>query len=1155
LDFLRHFKWALACLLAAATIAPPAARARAVSVASAPTDDEGRRPADPRPPDYFVILNSPADFSALLQRIQRPDLEVRQPGPDRAGASDSVGVLAPWVVESVRIRGRVQGSTAALKVEMAIATAADDPTWVPIRLDGQRLIDVREGPRILEVRTVDSRRWEVELPGRGRHRIEIEVRSPLTIRPDRASLSLDIPEAPSTSLELDFDRNEPDLIVGDNEVYGQVELPDRRGWRLSAHLSPRSRVDLSWADGTEAGGSPPLLTAQGDIAIDIDQEQIRTRSSWVIRCTRGMTRTLEVRVADDDQVTELRLDDQQAASGIEGGRLTIPLVEPLRPGAERRLVMKTRRSYARGPGRRIAFGGFPIMYAREQSGAIGVTQTANLWVAPASSRGLRRIVPTFLPKELAERPGTSLAFEFLDQNFELNLDVEASPPLVRSRSRTLFRIGEDRVRSETTIELQWVRGRLFEVPLELGPGLEVVSVGPPSVVETSNPTGGATARSASGGANGLRGLTIRLAPAVRDQSSVTLRLEGFQRVPREGPVTLGLFAPDETTAVAASFSIAGDRGLSVELDAEATRSERPDGGAFRIVDGAADRLLNLSAGEAARPALALDAGGSPRTLPIRITRHPRSVHQDTQLSATIARGRVDLDQRTTFTVRHGTLGILEVRVPSTIADGWQLIDREVVDQEELGREPDGSRLYRLFLDRPVADRATLAFRYHLTIRPNLDASGERELAIPWLTFPQAVSGPARLELTTGTGVVFRGGDPSWTRATSGGQAESGGEAGGLSYVEGSAGQGRAFRFRALALELAALPALLVPRQLIKSTVGFDGAVRHRAWYWVETHGTVFPFALPDGARFVAARVGGRTADRVDFEPERAGYRLQVPVDAASRPALVELEYQFAGAAAGSRWQAPRLLDGGIVLQTLWEARVPWDRAVLGVPRGWSDENEWYWGGNQWIRRPVRDGAALSDWLLGDGAPASAVEDLRESTLDDSQHLLFGQACAPGVREGEPGELSVWILSRAWLIAACSGATLLVGFLAIFARIRFRTVWAIAAVLALLAAALVQPSVTAQLAQSAFLGAALTSLGLVIEHLIERRRSPSRPAREPTSGLGPIMTDSSLKDGATVGSDDPTAIRVRTPSTLDYVPSPLASPAATEEARSSTLGRA
>ncbi len=302
---------------------------------------------------------------------------------------------------------------------------------------------------------------------------------------------------------------------------------------------------------------------------------MRTRSSWVIRCVRGLARTLEVRIGEQDEVTELRLDDQQMEAQFAGAhatkRLVIPMAEPLRPGGEKRLLLKTHRSYARGAERRIAFEGFPIIHAHEQSGAIGVTQSANLWVAPASSQGLRRILPTSLPQELRERPLTSLAFEFLDQSFSLNLDVEASPPLVRSRSRTLFHIDGDRVRSDATIELQWVRGRVFEVKLDLGPGLEVVSVGPTAVVEAWNPT---SPSSTAGAGPESRGLMIRLAPPVRDQNRVALQLQGYQRLPREGPMKLGLFAPDETTAVGASFVVAGDRSLSVELDNDPRRPVR-----------------------------------------------------------------------------------------------------------------------------------------------------------------------------------------------------------------------------------------------------------------------------------------------------------------------------------------------------------------------------------------------------------------------------------------------------------------------------------------------------------------------------------------------------------------------------------------------------
>ena len=165
------------------------------------------------------------------------------------------------------------------------------------------------------------------------------------------------------------------------------------------------------------------------------------------------------------------------------GKLTIRLAEPLRPGTEKRLVMKTRRSFAAQVARRISFSGFPLTHAREQSGAIGITQSANLWVGATMSQGLRRIPAGELPTDLRARPSTSLAFEFLDQPFLLDLGVEVSPPLVRAESRTQFQISDlGKARSETTIELQWVPGKsaFSRWSLVWRPGFSWFRSGPPT---------------------------------------------------------------------------------------------------------------------------------------------------------------------------------------------------------------------------------------------------------------------------------------------------------------------------------------------------------------------------------------------------------------------------------------------------------------------------------------------------------------------------------------------------------------------------------------------------------------------------------------------------------------------------------------------------
>jgi hypothetical protein len=109
--------------------------------------------------------------------------------------------------------------------------------------------------------------------------------------------------------------------------------------------------------------------------------------------------------------------------------------------------------------------------------------------------------------------------------------------------------------------------------------------------------------------------------------------------------------------------------------------------------------------------------------------------------------------------------------------------------------------------------------------------------------------------------------------------------------------------------------------------------------------------------------------------------------------------------------------------------------------------------------------------------------------------------------------------------------------------------------AVLAAVLVEPTVTFLIFQAAALGALLALLGLLIERSIERLSLRSQGAdRGAVTAIRPAA-DSSLNRSASVGSDDSTAIRVRVPSTLDHAPAAVVAPEARQEARSSTVRRA
>jgi hypothetical protein len=811
--------------------------------------------------------------------------------------------------------------------------------------------------------------------------------------------------------------------------------------------------------------------------------------------------------------------------------LTIRLVDPLRVGAVRRLVMKTRRSIANGGNRRISFGGFPLVNAHAQTGFIGITESANLFVKPSTSQGLRPVDTDKLPADLRARTSTSLAFEFLDQPFLLDLGVESSPPLFKADVKTAFRFDADRARSETTIEFDWVRGQLSELELGMAAGLQLISVGPPEVVDSWHLADESVARRPEEPIDRSHLLRVRLTTLGRDSNKLTLVLAGLQRISTDGKLSLGLFTPLQATSVSASYTLVADRGLALELDDESGRIRRFMDQSVSASGPKAGWPWTSPREEQGLAPLVLSSDSPARYLPVRIVRHARTIAQDTVLSAQVSKRWVDLLVRASFAVRHGVLNFVEVRVPAGVVDRWELLEKELVDREELGRDPDGARRYRLSFARPVVDRATLRFRYRLPLIPALDAASVREIAIPEISFRDVAPGPTKLEMSLAPEIVLKETDKAWVRSPEDARVEMAGEGAVVSFEEGDPSLRKLpFTFKAMALEPVPLPSFVVPRLLLKTVSGGDDSIRNNALYWVESHGPDFPFALPEGARWISARVDGRLAEQVDYDPSRVSYRLRFPGEVGSKPVLVELEYQLIEEGNRSKWTAPRLLDGGVVLQALWEVRLPLSKVLLGVPDGWSDENQWYWTGYMWKRRPWKNLAEINDWVLGSGASNHTLDDIEGSNIEDSDRYLFS-------RSGPPVALSAWIVPRAWLVAICSGAALFIGFFVIFSRPRFRMTWSAIAGIGLLAAVVAQSSVMFVVLESTVLGAVLTLLGLLIEVLIVRSRTLSMSARGVARPATRAGADSSLKRSPEVGSDDSTAIRVRVPSTIDFVASP------------------
>ncbi len=199
--------------------------------------------------------------------------------------------------------------------------------------------------------------------------------------------------------------------------------------------------------------------------------------------------------------------------------------------------------------------------------------------------------------------------------------------------------------------------------------------------------------------------------------------------------------------------------------------------------------------------------------------------------------------------------------------------------------------------------------------------------------------------------------------------------------------------------------------------------------------------------------------------------------------------------------------------------------------GWTDENTWVWDRFSFRRKPWQSATSLAAWAGGTSPESPAVEGLDESAGEDVQSVLFGQP-------GPPTDLRISIASRGMLVGTCSGTVLAVGaFLILVWRPAKPLAWAAALALGLACAALVEPSVTFLVVQSAMIGVVLTLLTALMQRQVQRRTAVTvfgeaggRPGARP--GGGP--PGSSVNYTGSVGSDDSTAVRVRpVASTADH----------------------
>ncbi|RUL85846.1 hypothetical protein [Tautonia sociabilis] len=1103
-------------------------------------------------------------------------------------------------VTSVELSGEVPegGGLARLSMTLGLYARGPGPHRVPIGLDGLYPREAVADGRPLGWEAVPPEGWFVILPGGSpgeeeQRTVRVDVVAPIRSVDDRRVLSLSIPRHPNTRLRLDLPGPIAEATLGDGSLLSVEPIDDGRRSRIEAQLGARDELDVRWlplrAEGTPL---PPLLTGGGHIALDVDDGKLSAQSTWEIQVRRGEAPAVELVVDPADELLEVEVEGRPVAPepAEDGIGLRIPLPRTLRKGDSARLSITTRRPI-RAPAdpdglAPVSFGGHRFAGLAEQGGTLSISRADGLRILVGSSVGLRRIDPRDLREEIARtRPAIVSAFRFADQPFDLTLRVGPTPPMVRVAQRSLATLepGGTAARIESWLDYRSIRGQLFSARVEVPEGLEVDRVGPPGSVVSwdlrppgdpdtdGDPDPDPDAERAGGEdtPGGRATIELTLASPLREGQSTPTRIELSGRAlldpDRPGPVPIPLFLPTGAAFDGGLLAIAAPPDLEVTPAAEAEANSPdpgPGGGSPAPTVVASPPSTGMGpwsrpAGDAPRIALWLRSEAPAQAVPIGLS--PRAPSSSSVIDQLVRVGRdgVDVQQDVTLYARDGELDRIDLAIPPGLERGWSLVDRGVVAEEEpIAPGPDGVALRRLRLAQPTAGfplKLRISFRVPAVDR--LEPGEATTLEIPRIEVRSpSPAAPPRVVIAAEPGLTLdpRGegwrppAENQWVTNPDGGPPLP------IRHVwvrPPSADPDALPSFSATASTPAPLPETLASRLWIRSEQGPDGAVRTSCWFRFDDHSPTLGFQLPAAAELDRAYLDGQPLppDDVDALDRPGAYLLHLPSDAA-RAVLVGLSYRVPRSSARSAWTPPALVGGGRVLETLWEVRIPWNRALVGVPGRFTDENLWYWGGYVWKRRPGMDPADLASWVAGPGASVDQIGPPLTAGRVGDHGYLFG-------RPGAPEPLGPVIASRATLVGACSGAVLLVGLLALVRRPWGRRAFpaAIAALLVLLM--LVGRSTAALALQSSSVGWLLVAVAVLTRRAVDRRRPAGRFGEQSglgtASGLGDSPSGGSGSGGSSplVGSDDSTAIRPRpqpiggpiSPPALPPSPPPPSSP--------------
>ena len=1073
----------LLCVLPVQCQVPDAERPASEAEASVPQAEAAVREVEPR---IFYLLDNKGkpiwvpNFSfEQWQRWFELDQRLRDPA------------TPPFVHEKTTVAARVVEDVALVSVELQVRLVATDQqqpsaqktnrwTRIPLGLVEGALQNLPAyggtGNQFVTRSPVDGQlvAW-VNAAANSTHSWKFELKVPVVRNANDSQLRLGVPPSLEFAARL---RVPGTRVLGSVEGGASVLRSSREVDGDTEFLfEGRSGLSVAWrSPGTKQSLLPARLDVRARIRVTVEgPDYVTSRADLTVRSFSGDYRSFLVRLPPGMELlshseqrgytVEALPADQSPDQAFQYAQVSLENKAP-EDGLNFWLLAVMQRNREDQEGNEatrevdVEMAGFDVPQAVRQRGQIDFAVNGDWTLNWQHDRAVRRVTPR------VDADGESrLVAQFLYHQFpyQLSMAVREKTRDVRVEPKLELDVQAARLEFVELLDYQVRGARTSELTINVG-AWRVDQVGPEEIVLEHQLEDGR--------------LQVQLTPAAIDLDQFSIRLSGYQEMPKESPLEVELPVPLERTVNPTQVTVQTARNLELVPITEKIVGLVP----LAALAGASleprDELLFRQDMSARSMRFAAD-------FQIR----ERQVAVDLSTSVGVDTGQLRVQRRADYQVTFGSLTEIALQIPGVIfkepsarfeiwADGEKL---PTPVTEAVSPGSNDTALVEVLLPREVFDRIRIVVEYTIPLS-SIASDGQVDVAVPLVTPVLGEGGAISLA-------------PSFLQCADALEVQIPGEelvVSARSSLEGN----REFE---LPIAEATLPQIKLAIRRAETGRGVPMIVKQtwiQTWitsehYWnrmsvrVETRQSRIQVRFPEGADLGPVAVNQQPVQGASLE---AAGLLDLALEPLSAEHLLEVWYSLPlGNGQGRRRVAAPQIDGVTRFgRSYWQLVTPVNQHLTWSSDALSEESHWHWTGWGWRREELRDQEALERWIGASEQDALPV---------DTNRYLFATV-------GAVRELDCVTLSRHLLLLLGSGGMVAVGLpLVYFKRLRHPALLVLAGAILVGLAGWV-PDLALLLGQAAATGLLLVALAQLLHIAVWRRVvPPTHSATERARGDG------------------------------------------------------